>query len=46
VSHFEKNRISEFFGIKGDTLDSIYNGVSKHFKPITNKEELKRKESL
>jgi hypothetical protein len=40
VSHFEKNRISEFFGIKGDTkLDSIYNGVSKHFKPITNKEE-------
>jgi glycosyltransferase involved in cell wall biosynthesis len=43
VSHFEKNRISEFFGIKGDTkLDAIYNGVSEHFKPITNKEELKR----
>jgi glycosyltransferase involved in cell wall biosynthesis len=43
VSHFEKNRISEFFGIKGDTkLDAIYNGVSEHFKPITNNEELKR----
>lgn len=43
VSHFEKNRIGEFFGIKGDNkLDAIYNGVSEHFKPITNKEELKR----
>jgi glycosyltransferase involved in cell wall biosynthesis len=43
VSPFEKNRISEFFGIKGDTkLDAIYNGVSEHFKPITNKKELKR----
>jgi glycosyltransferase involved in cell wall biosynthesis len=43
VSHFEKNRISDFFGIKGDTkLDAIYNGVSEHFKPITNKDELKR----
>ncbi|SDS47088.1 Glycosyltransferase involved in cell wall bisynthesis [Polaribacter sp. KT25b] len=43
VSHFEKNRIGEFFGIKGDNkLDAIYNGVSEHFKPVTNKEELKR----
>lgn len=43
VSHFEKNRIGEFFGIEGDTkLDAIYNGVSEHFKPITNKEELQR----
>jgi glycosyltransferase involved in cell wall biosynthesis len=43
VSHFEKNRIGEFFGIKGDTkLDAIYNGVSQHFKPVTNKEELQR----
>jgi len=43
VSHFEKNRISEFFGIKGDdTLDAIYNGVSEHFKPVTNQEELQR----
>jgi hypothetical protein len=36
-----KNRISEF-GIKDTKLDAIYNGVSEHFKPITNKEELKR----
>ena len=43
VSHFEKNRIGEFFGIKGDDkLDAIYNGVSEHFRPITNKDELKR----
>ena len=43
VSHFEKNRIGDFFGIKGDDkLDAIYNGVSEHFKPITNKTELKR----
>jgi glycosyltransferase involved in cell wall biosynthesis len=43
VSHFEKNRIGEFFGIKGDNkLDAIYNGVSEHFKPVTNKEELNR----
>lgn len=43
VSHFEKNRIGEFFGIKGNAkLDAIYNGVSEHFKPITNQKELKR----
>jgi glycosyltransferase involved in cell wall biosynthesis len=43
VSHFEKNRIGEFFGMKGnDKLDGIYNGVSEHFKPVTNKQELKR----
>ncbi len=43
VSHLEKNRIGDFFGIKGDNkLDAIYNGVSEHFKPITNKEELQR----
>ncbi|MFT5250565.1 MAG: glycosyltransferase involved in cell wall biosynthesis [bacterium] len=43
VSHFEKNRIAEFFGMKGnDKLDAIYNGVSEHFKPINNLEELKR----
>jgi glycosyltransferase involved in cell wall biosynthesis len=43
VSHFERNRIGEFFGIKGNKkLDAIYNGVSEHFKPVTNKEELQR----
>jgi glycosyltransferase involved in cell wall biosynthesis len=43
VSHFEKNRIGEFFDVKGDNkLDAIYNGVSEHFIPVTNKEELQR----
>jgi glycosyltransferase involved in cell wall biosynthesis len=43
VSHFEKNRIGEFFGMKDDKrLTAIYNGVSTHFKPITNEVELKR----
>jgi glycosyltransferase involved in cell wall biosynthesis len=43
VSHFEKNRIAEFFGMAGDEhLTAIYNGVSTHFKPITDDNELKR----
>jgi glycosyltransferase involved in cell wall biosynthesis len=43
VSHFEKNRIGEFFGMKGDNrLTAVYNGVSEHFKPVTDKAELKR----
>ncbi|MFT5249426.1 MAG: glycosyltransferase involved in cell wall biosynthesis [Saprospiraceae bacterium] len=43
VSHFEKKRISDFFGLKDDhKLNAIYNGVSEHFKPVTNKQEIKR----
>jgi len=43
VSHFEKNRIGEFFGMKGDNrLTAIYNGVSEHFRPVTDTTELKR----
>ena len=43
VSHFEKNRIGEFFGMKGDPrLTAVYNGVSEHFKPVSNQVELKR----
>lgn len=43
VSHFEKNRIAEFFGMKNENkLDAIYNGVSEHFKPISDENELKR----
>jgi hypothetical protein len=39
----KKTRISDFFGLKDDhKLNAIYNGVSEHFKPITNEEELKR----
>ena len=43
VSHFEKNRIGEFFEMKGDNrLTAVYNGVSEHFKPVTSESELKR----
>lgn len=43
VSHFEKNRIAEFFGMKGDSrLTAVYNGVGEHFKPVTDRAELAR----
>ncbi len=43
VSHFEKNRIAEFFNISNDhRLEAVYNGVSTHFKPISDEAELKR----
>lgn len=43
VSNFEKIRIGEFFGMQGDNrLTAVYNGVSEHFKPVTDKLELKR----
>ncbi|MCX6267007.1 MAG: glycosyltransferase family 1 protein [Bacteroidetes bacterium] len=40
VSHFEKNRIGDFFGMRGDPrLTAVYNGVSAHFKPVTDESE-------
>ena len=43
VSHFEKNRIAEFFGMAGDPrLTAVYNGVSEHFKPVSDQLELQR----
>ena len=43
VSHFEKNRIGEFFGMKGDPrLTAVYNGVSEYFKPVTDQLEIGR----
>ena len=43
VSHFEKNRIGEFFNMKGDSrLTAVYNGVSEHFKPVTDKDTLQK----
>jgi glycosyltransferase involved in cell wall biosynthesis len=43
VSEFERNRISEFFGMNGDRrLTAVYNGVSSHFVPVTDPRELKR----
>ncbi len=44
VSKFERNRIKDFFGFpeSDDRLVAVYNGVSEHFKPVTDKDELKR----
>jgi glycosyltransferase involved in cell wall biosynthesis len=37
VSNYERQRISSFFGVNGDTrLVSVYNGVSDHFHPVTD----------
>jgi glycosyltransferase involved in cell wall biosynthesis len=43
VSNFEKNRIGQFFGMANDNrLVAVYNGVSEHFKPITQPDVLQR----
>ena len=42
VSNFEKQRIGKFFGISDDRLTAVYNGVSEHFKPVTDQAELAR----
>lgn len=43
VSHFEKNRIGQFFGMANSSrLVAVYNGVSEHFKIVSDQEELKR----
>jgi glycosyltransferase involved in cell wall biosynthesis len=43
VSHFEKNRIGQFFGMGNDPrLEAVYNGVSEHFKVVTDQDELQR----
>ena len=41
VSHSEKNRIDKLFGLRNEhQMNVVYNGVGKHFKPITDKLEL------
>lgn len=40
VSNFEKDRINKFFGLNDNKLVAIYNGVSEHFKPISDIVEL------
>jgi len=43
VSHSEKNRIDKHFGLKSEKqINVIYNGVGKHFEPITDKLELQQ----
>jgi len=47
VSKFEKKRIGQFFGMAGDQrLEAVYNGVSGHFKPVTDPFELQRVKTL
>ena len=48
VSHFEKDRIRNFFGYPEEdkTLVAVYNGVSEYFKIIDDKEELDRVKKL
>lgn len=36
VSEFERERIGRFFGLHEDRLLAIYNGVGKHFRPVTD----------
>ncbi|HQO50105.1 MAG TPA: glycosyltransferase family 1 protein [Bacteroidales bacterium] len=42
VSHFEKNRIKHFFDFpeEDQRLVAIYNGVSEHFVPVTDRDTL------
>ncbi len=42
VSGFEKQRMAGFFGMDDQKLRAVYNGVSTHFKPVTNDAELSR----
>ncbi len=44
VSHFEKNRIGEFFGLpeNDNRLQAVYNGVSRHFVKVEDDKILKR----
>ena len=41
VSNFEKERIKKHFGFNDNRLVAIHNGVSEHFKKVTNTEHLK-----
>ena len=34
VSHFERNRIREALNIPADRITTIYNGYSRHFRPM------------
>ncbi len=42
VSNFEKDRINEFFGLEPGKLTAVYNGVSPHFKKVTDADTLLR----
>jgi glycosyltransferase involved in cell wall biosynthesis len=46
VSDFEKEKIKRYFKFNDDQVSTAYNGVGKHFKTITDKEELLRTKKL
>jgi len=48
VSEFERNRINDFFNFPDDDdrLVAIYNGVSEHFRKISDQKELLRVKAL
>ncbi len=42
VSEFEKKRIAKFFNLKDDKLVAVYNGVGRHFAPVTDNTALNK----
>ncbi|MEA3497155.1 MAG: glycosyltransferase family 1 protein [Bacteroidota bacterium] len=49
VSKFEQKRINDFFGIKDNRLQTVYNGVGEHFQKIDDQnklEEIRKKYKL
>jgi glycosyltransferase involved in cell wall biosynthesis len=40
VSEFEKKRIADFFHLDNQKIEAVHNGVSSHFKPVTDVAEL------
>ena len=42
VSEFEKKRIASFFHLDDEKLEAIYNGVSQHFKKVTDSTHLRQ----
>lgn len=36
VSHYEKDRINQYFGFTDNRLTAIYNGVGEHFEKVTD----------
>lgn len=43
VSKFECEHISQSLGLNKDRIKAVYNGYSKHFKPISNSQDIIRK---
>ena len=42
VSDYERERICRFFGMGPQRLKTVYNGVSTHFRPVSDRAELNR----